>query len=433
MNIIFKSIGIMACLSMSQYTLAKLIHWNPQIPSSLDSFNGNAEQLAALTGDRILIYAHPSQKIKLPTFQINNARAGQFYSGAVVLPASTAQVERLLKNYQNYVGLFPTLKSAKVIESEGDIQQVKYQVHIPTSIPILNFKENVVMQHQIDKNSISTLIIDAPIPFAAGKLEWFALDHNKTLLTVTQWGDLNQPKGFLFSKILNALPEAKLGIPTGTNAFLLEALQQRFKTQRTLTLNQNQLPNLQLESHQLQKLANLSQRSLQPVSFILPSYQIKDGKAIENLRFSTTYHYFPQQVQKLQPWLAADASQQLFPKQVKDVDLSPINNQNIDAHFKVSVGLGVIQIPFNFNVRFNQADALQNQYNAIGGDLKYVKGGMKLLPQAQGTLFQMTTSLKIDNDAPFLLRAMRSMPYHDILPAIGANTVYALKVQQKMK
>lgn len=433
MKLIKSLIWVSVSLSLSQTSTAKILHWNADLPSSLELFQSDAEQLAELTGDRIFIYAHPTQKVKLPTFKINNAQSAQFYSGAVVLPTSTAQVERLLKNYQNYVGLFPTLKSVKVLESVGETTQVKYQIHIPTPIPVLNFKESVVMQHQVDKNTISTLIIDGPIPIGAGKLEWFALDNNKTLVTITQWGDLNQPQGFLFSKILNALPEAKLGIPTGTNTFLLEALQQRFKTQSPIALTANQIPQLQLNTQQLQKLASLSQRSTQPVNFILPNYQIRSGKSIENLRFSSAYHYFSQPTPKLQPWLAANASQQLFPKQIKQVDLNPINAQNIDAHFKVSVGLGVIQIPFNFNVRFNQTDPLQTQYNAVGGDLKYVKGGMKLIPQGNGTLFQMTTSLKIDDDAPFLLRAMRSMPYHDILPAAGANTVYALKVQQKIK
>lgn len=251
-------------------------------------------------------------------------------------------------------------------------------------------------------------------------------------MTVTQWGDLNQPKGFLFSKILNALPEAKLGIPPSTNAFLLEALQQRFKIEHTAALA-TPIPQLRFNPQQLQKIAQISQKSGQPVSFILPNYQIKEGKASENLRFSSTYQYFAHPVEKLLPWLAAEATQQLFPRQIKKVELNPVNTQSVDANYKVSVGLGVIQIPFNFKMRFYQLDSLQNQFNANGGDLKFVKGGMRLLPQSQGTLFQITSSMKIHDQAPFLLRAMRSMPYHDVLPAVGGNTVYALKVQQKLR
>ena len=390
-------IGVL--LGTSATALAKIIPWNAEVPSSLSAYSGNAQQLAELTGERILIYAHPTRYTQLPTLNNNAASKAQYYSAAVVLPVAEAQVEKLLQHYPNYVGLFPTLKSAKVLEQQGSIQQVKYQIHIPTPIPVLNFKESVVMQHHQANNSISSLIIDAPIPYGAGKLEWFALGPHKTLVTVTQWGDLNQPKGFLFSKILNALPEAKLGIPPSTNAFLLEALQQRFKNKHATALAP-QDPQLKFNAQQLQKLAHHSQNSGQPVSLLLTM---------------------------------AEATQQLFPRQIKKVELHPVNPQNIDANYKVSVGLGVIQIPFNFKMRFYQPDALQNHFSANGGDLKLVKGSMRLLPQSDGTLFHITSSMKIHDQAPFLLRAMRSMPYHDVLPALGGNTVYALKVQQKLR
>lgn len=421
------------CTTYTPFSWAKIIPWTPALPSSIDVFSGGPQQLADLTGDRLFIYAHPRQSLQLPTFKQAAAQSVQFYSSAVILPIPEAQVKKHLSNYQGYAGLFPALKSAKILESHGHIQQVRYQVHIPTPIPVLNFKENVVMQHHVSENSIQTLIVDAPIPYGAGRLEWFALGTNKTLVTVTQWGDLNQPKGFLFSKILNALPEAKLGIPAGTNAFLLEALQQRFKSQSSIPLSANQIPQIHFNSRQIQKITQLSQQSAQPVSFILPARQLKYGQASENMRFSSSFHYYPQPVQKLQPWLAADASQQLFPRQIRKVELHPVNSQQMDANYKVSVGLGVIQIPFDFKLRYQQSSPLQSKFDAIGGDLKFVKAGMKLLPQAHGTLFEMTSSMKIHDQAPFLLRAIRSMPYHDILPAVGANTVYALKVQQKLK
>ena len=67
-------------------------------------------------------------------------------------------------------------------------------------IPILNFKENVVMQHHLTANSISTLVLDAPIPYGAGKIEWFDLGANKTLITHPR-GVWTSPKAF--SAILN--------------------------------------------------------------------------------------------------------------------------------------------------------------------------------------------------------------------------------------
>ena len=180
MNGLKQCIVIGVLLGTSATALAKIIPWNAELPSSLSAYQGNAHQLAELTGERILIYAHPSSKTQLPTLNSNAPSKAQFYSAAVVLPVAEAQVEKLLQYYPNYVGLFPTLKSAKVLEQQGSIQQVKYQVHIPTPIPVLNFKETVVMQHHLGDNSISTLIIDAPIPMVQENwngLHWVRIER----------------------------------------------------------------------------------------------------------------------------------------------------------------------------------------------------------------------------------------------------------------
>ncbi|CAB1218424.1 SRPBCC family protein [Acinetobacter bouvetii] len=426
------SLYLICCLFGTQVS-AKIIPWKEQIPSSLSVFQGKVQPLAELTANRIFIYAHPAQSISLPTLKNQQSMVGKFYTGAVIVPTNSQNVARLLTNYSGYNGLFPTLKSAKIVEQQGTITQMKYQVHIPTPIPILNFKESVLMQHHISANSISTLVVDAPIPYGAGKMEWFDVGNNKTLITITQWGDLNHPKGFLFSTILKAIPEAKLGIPSGTNAFLLEALQQRFRTATPQILKTAELPQVQLNSSQRQSIANISQQSREPVTFILPSTQMPYPHGWETLRFSSSYQYFAQSPQQLQHWLNAPAFQELFPRQIKDIDMQKIDANTFDADYKISVGLGVINIPFDFKLRFDYPNRLENEFHAVGGDLQFVQGGMQLIPQANGTLFNVTSAMKIHDQAPFLLRAMRSMPYHEMLPAVGGNTVLALKIKQRMK
>ena len=113
-------IGVL--LGISVTALAKMIPWNAELPGSLSAYPGNAQQLAELTGERILIYAHPTGHTQLPTLNNNAASKAQYYSAAVVLPVAEAQVEKLLQHYPNYVGLFPTLKSAKLLQQQGSIQ-----------------------------------------------------------------------------------------------------------------------------------------------------------------------------------------------------------------------------------------------------------------------------------------------------------------------
>ena len=417
---------------ISQIGFTQIITWTDNIPSALQPFQNNPQLLASYTQDTIFIYGQPAVKTSVPTLKSNPQPSVSFTSAAIIVPANTQQVAKTLTDFSHYVGLFPTLKSAKTIEQSGNIVQVKYKVSIPTPIPVLNFNEDVTLQHQIKPNSISSLVIDSPIPYGLGKFEWFALDDHRTLITLTQWGDLNQPKGFIFKKILNAIPEVKLGIPSSTNAFILESLRTRFIKQNIVALNSGQIPSPQLNEAQLAKIAQLSQNAQQPVSYLHAPTSILYTHGREVMRFTTTYQFYQQPTQQLNKWLNPLAYQELFPRQIKKISASPIQNQGQDADIQVNVGLGVINIPFAFKLHFNYPNTVENNFYANGGDLRLIKGKMIASELNQGTLFKITSSMKIDEKAPFLLRAMRSLPYHDVLPAVGGNTVFVQKIKAKM-
>ena len=418
--------------SIMQSCFAQIITWNDNIPSALQPFQNNPQLLASYTQNNIFIYPHPNTKTNVPTLKSNSQPSVSFTSAALIVPANVQQVAKTLTDFNHYIGLFPTLKSAKTLEQSGNIIKMKYQVSIPTPIPVLNFNEDVTLQHQIKSNSIASLVIDSPIPYGVGKFEWFALDDHRTLITLTQWGDLNQPKGFIFKKILNAIPEAKLGIPSSTNAFILESLRTRFIKPNIVALNSGQIPSPQLNETQLAKIAQLSQNTQQPISYLHVPTSILYTHGRETMRFTTTYQFYQQPPQQLHKWLSPLAYQELFPRQIKKISASAIQNQGQDADIQVNVGLGVINIPFAFKLHFNYPNTVENNFYANGGDLRFIKGKMIATELNQGTLFKITSSMKIDEKAPFLLRAMRSLPYHDVLPAVGGNTVFVQKIKTKI-
>lgn len=424
-------LGILLCSSSTLF--AQMITWNQQIPSSLKPFQNNAQTLANLSQEQILIYAHPYSKTAVPTLKNNPNPNVQFTSSAIVVPISSTEVAKTLTNYAQYPNLFPALKTAQIEEQIGTITRVKYHVKLPTPIPVLNFSEDLTIQHQIEGNSIASLIVDSPIPYAVGRLEWFALSPQSTLVTLTQWGDLNQPKGFLISRILNAVPDAKLGIPASTNAFVLESLRKKWKNNAPMTLNAGQYPELKLSHEQRSLAAKLSLDTTQPVSWIHRPSTVPYQHGRENMRFVTTWMSMQSQANQLDAWLQPDAFKQLFPRQIKDIKVNPNGTKGLDSQFKVSIGLGVISIPFNFGLHFDFPNKLANDYYATGGDLKFIKGKMQFSPLQQGSLLEMTNAAKIDEQAPFLLRAARSLPYHDLLPTVGANTALSVKMKAKAK
>jgi len=419
--------------SLNSFAHAKLFTWTDQIPSGIKPFDNNAQQVANIVQDNILIYSHPALRTSLPTNKNNPQPIVKFSTAAIVVPISSQDVAKVLEDYHQYVGLFPTLKSVKILEKSGNISQVKYKISIPTPIPVLNFNEDMIIQHQINQNSIASMIIDGPVPYGLGKFEWYRLDEKKTLITLTQWEDLNQPQGFLFKKILSAFPEVKLAVPQGSNAFILEALKNRFTTKKITALNAGQLPSPQLDAAQINKITQVSMNSQQPISFILNPVTVPYTHGRETLRFTTTYHYFNTTPQQMQQWTQPLSYREVFPKQIKNISTTTIQNQQQDAEFKVSIGLGVISIPFNFKMHFSYPKITENNFYANGGDLRYLKGQIQFLPQNHNTLMKMTTTVKIDEKAPFLLRAVRSLPYNEMLPAVGANAIFAQKIKASNK
>lgn len=413
--------------SVAQAAPSALIPWSDPTPSALVPFAGQTQALANLTGGDLLMYSHAPRSVIVST-----KRGPRYYpkvnfnSSALVVSATPAQVEQTLSQYQRYVGLFPTVTSAKVVAQQGQIQQMKYHIHVPIPIPLLSFNEDVVVQHQLNGNSLSSLMIDAPIPYALGKFEWFALPNNKTLVTLTQWGDLDQPKGFLVSTILRAMPELKTGIPQAINAFVLESLRQRFdpdSKNRPVLSRANSMADRQFDQNQLNTIDQLIANSGLPVLFGHRPVLMATEKRPENMHFVTSIQWLKAPLPQAKTALGDPSRYPELLRQVRSVKTQPVPQGNgVDAKIRVGLGLGVLSIPFDLQMRFLYTPD-QVLYQANGGDIELMQGRMRFSAQGQNTRVMMTSAGKVGDDAPFLLRIGNALPYADFLPSVGAAPI----------
>ncbi|RYZ99888.1 MAG: SRPBCC family protein [Moraxellaceae bacterium] len=423
-----------ASIGLSNISHAALINWQDTMPSAVKPFQGGATQLAGLVDNDIMIYSHPAQALAVPskkgTLHYNNVR---FSSAAVIVPAKPEQVKQLLSQYSGYAGLFPTLTKATTLEKSGNLTQMKYRIHVPVPIPILSFNEDVVMQHQVTNNSIQTLIIDSPIQYGMGKFEWFAVDSNHTLVTLTQWGDLDKPKGFLVSTILKAIPEVKQGIPQSVDTFVLETLKRKLSPSSRLTTQApRQLPYKKLNQADIQLVQQLNARSGSPVMFVHRPVNMPYGNRAEPLQFVSTYATLKAPLARSTQVLSSPANYKNMFRQVSKVELKALPNaQGTDAAVTVKVGLGVISIPFKINLRYINEAPNRLYYQANGGDIEYMQGQMQFnsLPNQQ-TFLSMTSAGKIGENAPFLLKLGNSLPYSDLLPTVGGAPVFIYKANE---
>ena len=419
---------------ISLHSHAALLNWTDPSPHPLQMFDLQAKNLAALTQQDIAIYTHPTEAISLNTINGSKNYNAQFSSAAVVLNVPMQQVADLFRSPQRFIGTFPTLTAAKIMERNATNTElkVKYHVSIPTPLKILNFNEDVIMQHRYDANSMTTTIIDSPFPIGVGKVQWFALDNNHTLVTLTQWADLNTINGFLVRTMLNAMPEAKAGIPYGVDAFVMEALKQKFNSPPAVSvLGAGAIPQKQLNAQQYQQVIKISQNSGQPVQFIHNMVAIPYQHGNENLRFTSSYQYYGSSPQKTAAFLNPLIYQQLFPRLIKSIAINPIDDRSRDVVIKGGAGLGVITIPFHVRMRAVMLNPQTTDLYAVGGDLRFIRHRMSVIPFGTGSVWQMSAALKVDAQAPYLLRLARSMPYHEMLPA--ATMARVMNVQAKTK
>lgn len=415
----------------SAHTYAKPVSWiDPQIPSALAPFAGQASALAALAERNILIYQHPKQATATPTARgVRRYQNVSFNSTALVVSATPREVRQLLSDYRNYVGLFPTLTEAKPLSSQNGISQMQYRIQVPVPIPLLSFDEKIILQHQLEEHRLSTLMIDSPIQYGLGQFEWFGLPNGKTLVTLTQWGDLNAPKGFIVTTLLKALPEVKLGIPNGVGAFVLESIRRRYDPDPALgsvTTAQKIIPQHTLSATQTEQVKQLIQRSGgQAVVFAHPPVWLKTAKRPEKLFFSTSYAQINASPKAIFDTLATpNRYQQLF-RQIKKITLKPNSDGSTNASIRVGLGLGVITIPYQIELRTQKINANTAAYQANGGDIEFLNGRLSAQPwTAQSSLVSMTSGGKLGEDAPFLLSIGKSLPYADMLPSIGAAPIF---------
>ncbi len=418
------------------------VTWTDPTPSALQPFDGNAEALAELAGSSLLFYPQPKKTITLPYNKGPKTYSNvQYVTGAIVVSANCDQVEKLLSDYAGYSKLFPKITEAVVQanEQQGDFSRddtsqsqasirsvVQYNMRIKIPIPLLSFNENIVLQHERTYHSISTLILDSPVQYGSGKFEWFPLKNGKTLVTLTQWGDLDRPKGFLVSTILSAMPEIKTAIPNSVEGFVLESLRQHFEpnvTAKALPID-NIVPVMNLTNEQeaqvmkLLKQGGVVQFNHQPV------WLAKKERA-EKLWFVSSFYNMPAPLLKTKDAFANPKNFPSIYRQVRNVTSTPLDNGGSQNDIKIGIGLGVISIPMHIQMAYQpETNNTGIRFYTTGGDVEFIQGRFQFKAlDSKNTLVGLTAGSHLGDNPPFLLRLGKNLPYSDYLPTVGSAPV----------
>lgn len=414
------------------------VKWTDPTPSALQPFDGNAEALAELTGSTLLFYPQTRSTAALPyTSGPRTYQNVQYVSGAMVVPANVDQVEKVLTNYAGYTKLFPKITEASVLVNQkvGNLETdanasirsiVKYHMLIKIPIPLVSFDEDLLMQHERTRNSISSLILNAPIQYGSGKFEWFPLKNGKTLVTMTQWGDLDRPKGFLVRTILGAMPEIKYAIPNGVQGFVLESLRQRLNpdVQSKALPMQTIVPALSLNPTQEAQVLKLLRQGGTVQFSHRPVWMVSDNRP-EKLSFVSTFYHLPTTLEKSKNGLINLNNFPRIYRQVRKVTSTSLPDAGVAYDLKIGLGLGVLAIPMHIKLIYMpEAGQKSFRFYSNGGDVEFIQGRVQFKElDSNNTLVNLTAAGKVGDNPPFLLKLTKSLPYYDYLPTTGSAPI----------
>ncbi|WP_162818138.1 SRPBCC family protein [Aquirhabdus parva] len=429
------SLGLASVLLTSAHAdTPKFVSWNDPTPSALQPFDGNPDAVADMAGQSLFFYPQARKTITLPYTRGPKSYANvQYYTGAIVVSASPDQVAKALSDFSGYQKLFPKMTESTVQAQEGDVNDpngsvksiVKYHLLIKIPFPFLTFDEDVLIQHERKNNSISTLILKSSIQYGTGRFEWFPLKNGKTLVTLTQWGDLDHPVGFLVSTVLSAMPEIKQAIPSGIEGFVLESLRQRFNpdTQQTPLPLSNIVPTMTMTSNQEATLYKLLQQG-GTVQFSHRPVWLATAVRPEKLYFVSSFYHMPASLDQMKEAFATPKNFPEIYRQVRKVTSTPLADGSTQNDVKIALGLGILSIPMHLNLIYKAESELATRLYSTGGDIEFVQGRITLKPTSnKTTLVNITAGGKLGEHPPFLLKLGKSLPYYDYLSTAGTAPV----------
>lgn len=423
--------------------------WHSQVPSALKPVNGDLAQLVALVNDGVLTYPQAKKKVKVNFVSTESNKTKKsfndkvnFVSSAVIINATPDKVKSILTNYAAYPKVFPKLVSAKVIKRKNNLARVKYRAVIKTALPVFKFDETFTFRHQVSGNKLSTWIEYSPVKYGMGEFEWHAIKtgkhQGKTLLTLTQWGALNDMRGILLPIILKAMPELKLSITMGINGYVMEALRLHFngKDKPAQVYPQKTI----IPTWKTSPKATVALKSLLPLTDDLPvmyAHPYRKLKNETNLRFVSSFQKMPTTSKTVANWLMSPDNYPKLFRQVKEVKRTPKTQNNQKGELvdtKVKIGLGVVAISFKTKIFFTRPKQNHAKFYGAGGDVRWIAGEFKTVKKDAKTSYLMTTmASKTDKNAPFLLRISHSLPYNDYLNIVGLAPLFGLRVKKSLK
>jgi len=432
------------CAGASSSNKAKtLSSWKTPLPRIQD-FIQNTQYLEAL-GKHHIVVVHGEAKNYFKDRSVDHGTdSSKVYSlpdediqltyAFTVIQAPANKVKETLMDFASYRRTMP-----HIIESELLQQQDNHwigQYRLTFQMPLLSFEPQVQIQHTLlDNGDLIERRIAGDIDYSVARWQIIALDKQRTLLLQTSWADIGSVS-WLMRLVFAAQPDMNRLSPLTAAALTIQSLKERIE-KKHFSRNQRLYATKLLFPDSTRYLTTLSlpqKNALSELTKLGSVNMISSAIQFTHQRNSFTLQPILSAVSVPQPY--AELKQRAtniggYPKHMRTI--SDIKDVIDDSHRHQSQwSLGFNFAVFTFDIDFGieglwSKDQTQFAFASTQGDFNPLIGRINWYPNKapddNSTLVTMALAHNINDDAGYILNAIKRIPYSQMFAGLYVGTL----------
>lgn len=392
--------------------------WKNPTPTLMEA-GVDPAALAALAGNRLLLFSLPPRDISVMAKGGLRAETGAVFMGsALVVPVAAEEVRRRLLDFADYASLVPNTSSVEILERSSAHALVAY-VHT-FRLSMLTLHTHITLQHtQESDGSLSAWLVEGDADAAVSRWQVIPLGNGRSLIVYLNWADVAS-RSLVLQMLLKAQPDLATVAPYGAAFVAMEALRVAFMPDPEAPAVEH-LPTVPV----IPAFPRLSQQPLLgwlaasgPVAFIDAGQWLHRDGEVQWQRFvAVGGHVECPLSHAFQHSLRFESYPDFFPL-ARKVSCK-VRAEGFSVDWQVGIGLGFFSMGVHYRLAYTQPSPWTLRFRREDGDLAHIDGEWSWQPDGEShSLGALTISNHIGAKPSLVLRFARHLPHHDVLAGL---------------
>lgn len=387
--------------------------WRNPTPTLAES-GIDADALARLAGDRLLLFSLPARDIEAPVRgTLRRYERVTFRGSAVVVPASAEKIRARLLDFAGYVTLIPNTTRAQILQHADMRTQAEY-VHT-FHLSMMTIHTRLRLQHVREADgSLSAWLMDGDADAAVSRWEIVPLGRDRSLIVYFNWADIASTN-LVLQMLLKAQPDLALAAPYGAAFVAMDAMRSAFTPATPAPAACPEQPVVpafpRVQEHPL--LATLAASG--PLALVDEGQWVRRDDETYRQRFvAVGSHVDAPLSSAYQHSIRFERYPEFLPLVLKATNKG--KGEQLSVDWSYGIGLGFFSMGVQYRLGYQQVGPSTLRFRREAGDIAWIDGEWDWQQlDANRCLGAMTIGYRIGPQPPLVLRFARHLPHHDVI------------------